>query len=39
MAILMNDVLNLKELDNTKIRFNQSNGETDTIKFLKKIKK
>lgn len=39
MSILLNDILNLKEIDNTKIRFNQSNGETDPIKIFKENKK
>jgi len=39
MSILLNDILNLKNLENTKIRFNQSNGVTDPIKIFKENKK
>ncbi len=38
MPILLNDILNLEEIDNTKIRFNQSNGIIDPIKIFKENK-
>lgn len=35
MAILLNDILNLENIQNTKIRFNQSNGIDDPISIFK----
>lgn len=36
MSINLNDILNIKNLDNVKIRFNQSNGTSDPISIFKK---
>ena len=38
MSILLNDILNLDNLENTKIRFNKYNGVTNPIQLFLKNK-
>ena len=39
MTILLNDILNLKDLENTKIRFVKGNGIDDPKELFKRDKK